>query len=873
MTATPDHNVPHIPELAADYEILRELGRGRRAVVYLAREHELGRLVGIEVLQPEYRADEAAAAALVREARTLGGLQHSGILTLYGTRRLGDGTVALIREYLPGHDLRSELEAGGPLAPARVHRILAAVAGALSYLHQRGQLHRSLRPEHVLVEDGTSHVRLTGFSSPPAFDRQAGAGMSREAMDAAAYLAPEQLAGQAEDARTDVFGLGVLGYELLTGRTPWPDADLFTIVEQRLGEPAPSPAALRPDVPAGLERAVTGALRSEPGDRWASAAAFLEALGEPPLAAAPAGASGPAGVVMVPEPGPAPGPWGALRGPNPGVRQHRRRAPRVLWGALLLAAAGLTWLVASGRLGSRDGGPAGGLWSSTDDDFPAAAPLGVERPAGLPDGTGASYGPLPSGPPGAAGAPSVAYVLSGDAQQGPVGDTLRQWLALRVEDASGRPVRGVAVRFALTRGDALVSPETSATDEYGVASARLLPRAPGAHEVQATVTGLDARPPVFRVVAVASADSVAAPTDSASGPRVAAVRPAVSAGGMHSCALDADGSASCWGGNDGGQLGDGSAQRRSSPTRVAAPEPLTSLSAGMAHSCGVGVSGSVYCWGTNSSGQLGDGTRSARTEPARVAGGVRLATLATGGAHSCGLDGAGRLYCWGRNSHGQLGDASRTDRPAPVSAGGQRAFRTLAVGWDHTCALTTSGAAFRWGRNHAGQVGDGSQSDRAEPTAVAGERRYTAIAAGSAHTCALAEGGAAWCWGQNAYGQLGKGDRESATAPTPVAGDESFRAITAGGVHSCALTAAGQARCWGRNSYGQLGDGSTQDRSAPAAVLGGLRFTSLNASGAHTCGTTTGGARYCWGYNLEGQLGDGTRTNQSRPVAVDSERQ
>jgi alpha-tubulin suppressor-like RCC1 family protein len=424
-------------------------------------------------------------------------------------------------------------------------------------------------------------------------------------------------------------------------------------------------------------------------------------------------------------------------------------------------------------------------------------------------------------------------------------------LAVRVEDDRGNPLAGVEVRFAVRTGTGRVTPAAPVTGDDGIARAEWILGGTGAQEAVATL------PEAVGARVVFAATAAPAPLP---------VRRTVALGGTHSCTLAADGAASCWGGNDSGQLGDGTASRRATPVRVAAPEPLATIAAGVSHSCAVGVSGSAFCWGANTAGQLGDGSRTSRARPTLVGLDDRVTNVAVGMSHSCALDAAGRLFCWGQNTHGQLGDGSRTDRATPVRAGGTRTFRSVALGWAHTCALAADGAAYCWGRNGAGELGDGGTADRAEPARVSGGHRFTAIATGSGHTCGLVADGTIACWGQNSNGQLGNGGTGTSTHPVAAIGAGSFSAVAAGGVHTCGLTRDGAAHCWGRNTYGQLGDGTMEERARATPVAGEFRFSSIFASGAHTCATAGGGALYCWGFNLEGQIGDGTRSNQLRPV-------
>ena len=977
--------LPRFGELDAEYEILRELGRGGTAVVYLARERELGRKVAIKVIRSAYIEDEEAAARLVREARTVAGLQHPNIVMLYGTRRLRDHSLALIMQYVEGRTLKAEIRAAGSMPVARVEHVLANLADALAYAHRRRIVHRDLKPENIYIDE-LGRARLSDFGIARPWG-DSSLTLPGAAIGTPAYMSPEQIDGGHLDGRSDLYSLGLVGWEMLTGQRPWAGESLFGVIYKQKHEDLPPLAKLRPGIPGGLRRAIEGALAKEPDDRWPDAEAFLAALDEGrPRARAVMDSSAPIpagseGLVATSADG---APFEAPE-PDPEALTVRYRRPNPAEGAAISPVpvpAGTpspappepAFAAEEARPATWHGvvAPAGHMARPAQRRRTALAAAvlllflvgtavligvnqwGVDRGRALgPRDVAAAAAEPPSPPPAAAAAvPARVVAVSGIAQEGLAGDTLAEPLVVRVEDASGRPVADVPVRFAVAAGAGALLPLAERTDAAGRAQARWVPAAPGLHAIEAGagdatepvrfqvralprpagsmvrvsperyrgIAGEAASEPlIVRVLddrgrplpgvpvsfAVRSGEGRVgrAPVTDEDGtvqatwvlgaegeqevvatvagipgdtivfrgtgePAPLAVRRAVAAGGTHTCLLAGNGAVACWGGNDSGQLGDGSLTRRAGPVAVKTAEPLAMLSAGVSHTCGVGRSGSVFCWGANSSGQLGDGRTAARTEPGRIASGERFNLVAAGMAHTCGLSAAGALYCWGRNEQGQLGDGTRTSRTAPAQVAGGRTWRGVAPGWAHTCALTRDGTAFCWGRNSSGELGDGSTTDRAEPRAVAGGHRFTAIATGSAHTCGLRADGTVLCWGQNRNGQLGSGSDAGSLAPVAVATDQPFAALTLGGLHSCGLARDGTAFCWGRNNYGQLGDGSLQDRTAPVPVEGGRRFSALNASGAHTCGTTTAGQELCWGLNLEGQLGDGTRNNQPRPVAA-----
>ncbi|HEY3381090.1 MAG TPA: IPT/TIG domain-containing protein [Vicinamibacterales bacterium] len=299
----------------------------------------------------------------------------------------------------------------------------------------------------------------------------------------------------------------------------------------------------------------------------------------------------------------------------------------------------------------------------------------------------------------------------------------------------------------------------------------------------------------------------------------------IAAGGSHSCATTASGGVKCWGSNSYGQVGIGSTGgSRSTPSDVVGLSDAALVGAGSNHTCALTASGAVTCWGYNNYGQLGDGSATNRSTPVAVSGLASGATaLAAGGSHTCAVTAGGGVKCWGYNSSGQLGDASTTSRSTPVDVTGLASGVVgLAAGYSHTCALTSSGGVKCWGSNYYGQLGDGSTTTRTTPVDVTSlASGVTAIGAGYYHTCAITTGGGAQCWGQNSSGQLGDGSLVNRSTPVDATGLTSgVLSIGGGSSHSCALVTGGGVKCWGNDSTGQLGSGRALLQPAPADAAG-----------------------------------------------------
>jgi serine/threonine protein kinase/alpha-tubulin suppressor-like RCC1 family protein len=915
--------LPRIPELEEDYDILRELGRGGTAVVYLARERAVSRDVAIKLISPSHVRDEDAVARLIREARTVGKLQHPNIVMLLGTRPLSDGGLALILQYVPGRTLKERIQAEGALPYGDAEKILRDVGQALGYAHRQRIVHRDIKPENVYLDDSCDLARLADFGIARAWDSDSGLTLPGTAIGTPAYMSPEQVDGDELDGRSDLYGLGLMGYEMLTGRQPWAGESLYNVIFKQKNERLPPLTESCPDVPVGLRVAIEGAIRKRKEDRWPNAEAFLGALAGrstlPPEAGAAARLRGEPEEQRtirlareVAERRARERQEGKLRSPE---RQERvptpippppvKRRSGVATGALILVALVALGLgfeaVVSGPDGyahslfgylapiigndsngaAAPGGEPSQPWEeegAEEEGDPVRPGVNVPPPEArsleailaaegllLPEG-GAPAGedPAPADPEGASPdvdapetpgerAPAWAEAVGGTGQEGTVDGVLPQPLQVRVLDEDREPLADQVVRFEASSGSGRVEPATTRTDDRGIARALwvLGPQA-GDQVVTATV----------------EANPFASTRFTARGylPRIP-IRAGVSTGGTHSCMIGADGVIRCWGGNDAGQLGDGS---RSGRTAAAAPVPqgpFATVAAGMSHACALDVEGRAFCWGSNGQGQLGSSGAPQRSAPTPVEGSARYSGLAAGGSHTCGITPAGAAYCWGDNDSGQLGDGSQARRGVPTRVRSDRVLRQITAGWRHTCAVDDGGAAFCWGSNGSGELGIAPGSSSSTPRAVTGGHRFRSVSAGASHACGVRTDGRIFCWGANQQGQLGDGTRENLLRPVRVAGDESFREVAAGGVHTCGLTADGRAFCWGGNLYGQVGDGTTTNRPEPVPVAGNHTFSALHAFGSHTCGRTTGGEVLCWGYNVDGQLGDGTRENRSVPTA------
>jgi alpha-tubulin suppressor-like RCC1 family protein len=348
----------------------------------------------------------------------------------------------------------------------------------------------------------------------------------------------------------------------------------------------------------------------------------------------------------------------------------------------------------------------------------------------------------------------------------------------------------------------------------------------------------------------------------------------VSAGFLHTCALDTDGAAWCWGSDEYRQLGTSEATATCeavrcarAPRRAGGDGRYAAIAAGVSHTCALGSAGVAWCWGGGYPGDpplLGDGATRSSGAPVRVASDSAFVQLAVGATHACALTGSGRAFCWGRNEAGQLGDGSRQPRGVPVAVQTNERFARIAAGFLHACGVTVAGELLCWGANRWGQLGTGDVPynavglDADRPARVAGTRRWRDVAAGDAHSCGLADDANVYCWGRNENARQ-LGDNSLVThrgVPGPVLPRRVVEALAAGAESACARLAAGELWCWGSNYFGGLGNGRSVPAGEPVpqrTLLGPWRSVSLG--GSHGCGISLAGVTYCWGDAFFGQVG------------------
>jgi len=224
------------------------LGMGGFAAVFRAHDPFLQRDVAVKVLDPALTVDEAGGAEFLREARIMAGVEHPHIVPLYAAEAR-DGLRFLTMRLLPGESLASRLEREGPLTPAAAVPIAREVASALAEAHRLGVVHRDIKPENVLL-DASGHAAVTDFGIAAAVGPTTGA--TGLASGTPRYMSPEQALGEAVDGRADVYALGVMLFQLLTGELPFTGRSAAEVIAAHIAASPPTVSARRPDTPAAL---------------------------------------------------------------------------------------------------------------------------------------------------------------------------------------------------------------------------------------------------------------------------------------------------------------------------------------------------------------------------------------------------------------------------------------------------------------------------------------------------------------------------------------------------------------------------------------------------------------------------------------------
>ncbi|HKH94839.1 MAG TPA: protein kinase [Gemmatimonadaceae bacterium] len=267
-----------VAAVGAQYRVDAEIGRGGMAVVYRATDVRLNRRVAIKLLPPELAFNPDVRERFLREAQTSAQLAHPHIVPIF-TVDEREGMVYFVMALVDGESLAERLAREPRLPIADARRILADVADALAYAHGRGVVHRDVKPDNIMVDRATGRAVVTDFGIARAAAGDSRLTVTGVAVGTPAYMSPEQALGEREiDGRSDLYSLGVVGYQMLAGTTPFRAANTPAMLVKHLSETPRSLDTLRPDAPAGLVHAIMRALAKKPEHRWSDAEEFRAAI-------------------------------------------------------------------------------------------------------------------------------------------------------------------------------------------------------------------------------------------------------------------------------------------------------------------------------------------------------------------------------------------------------------------------------------------------------------------------------------------------------------------------------------------------------------------------------------------------------------------
>jgi serine/threonine protein kinase len=260
------------------YQLESEIGRGGMSVVYRARDLRLNRPVAIKVLPPELAYDPAVRTRFTREAQTSALLSHTHIVPIYDVGE-GEGIAYFVMALVTGGNLAALLTHEPRQPIDEVRRLLCEISDALAYAHLRGVIHRDIKPDNILLDGETGRAMVTDFGIARAIESGTRLTVTGLAVGTPAYMSPEQAVGEREiDGRSDIYSLGVLAYQMLTGRVPFTAGNSVALLMKHVSEYPRPIAELRPETPKGLRDAIERALAKSPEDRWPMAATLRDAL-------------------------------------------------------------------------------------------------------------------------------------------------------------------------------------------------------------------------------------------------------------------------------------------------------------------------------------------------------------------------------------------------------------------------------------------------------------------------------------------------------------------------------------------------------------------------------------------------------------------
>jgi len=809
--AAPD---PVLGVLIGDFLVVAPIGSGGFGKVFLALQSPIFRLRGALKLL-EFPSDnvmlvKALLEKFQGEAEALADLSHPNIVKLlkYGVHAQ---VPYLVMEYVDdAHTVRREIQIRAverrPFLHAELRSLFDQILNGLEAAHAQNIIHRDVKPENIMLQrvvGNPMHVKILDFGTAKFVENRAD---TKWPLGSPSYMAPEQVNLKGIGPWSDLYAVGVMLFELLTGRRPFPGETENEIVAYKMRDDFDPLDALRPfNFPDEVDAFLRKALAKSPEDRYRSASELREALhlvfdaieGHEGVASTGAELTGLLDSTELAEIQ-----QSSQKTPLPDeLKTESARAP-VVTDAIPRSSEGsskfkfVTAILVS-AIGVGFGVYAISQWQ-TDARTEANPIITPQEPVlALPTEDLVHAKDLPNAPD-----------LEADASE----DLPPTEVAHRIMNVAAGKFHTCAVVDSKVRCWG-----ANFDGELGIGNTRSVGDKQPAYKAPFVDLG-------GNVIQVAAA-----------GDRNAS----------STCAVLENGDLRCWGSNQFGQLGLGhtnSVGNRELPLSVPRVEMggqvlSVSISGSQygSHGCALLEGGRVKCWGANRYGQLGyahttviGDDETPATLPDVDVGGVATRVV-VGKYHSCAILEEGKLRCWGWNNKGQLGyghkrtigdnETPASVKPVPLD----EPVKDIALGRLHTCALLESGAIRCWGWNSKGQLGLGHKRDIGDneavlsvpPIDIGGE--VAQIVAGDNHTCARLVDGHVRCFGENNFGQLGYshtrniGDDEMPSIVGNVFLGEPSRYIAAGSYHNCAILESDTLRCWGHNKFGELGYGHTND--------------------------------------------------------------
>ncbi|TML60429.1 MAG: serine/threonine protein kinase [Actinobacteria bacterium] len=262
--------------IAGRYELKEVVGHGGMSTVYKAHDSLLERNVALKVLHQQYNEDEEFVERFKREARSVAQLQHPNIVTVID-RGEEDGRQYIVFEYIDGENLKELVVRKGRLDVRPALEIALEIARGLSFAHESGLVHRDVKPQNVLL-NGDGGAKVTDFGIARSLEVERSMTQTGTVLGTSNYIAPEQAGGQPVDAHTDVYSLGIVLYEMLTGELPFPGDNFVAVAMKHIQEPSPSVLDTRGDVPLRVAEMIDRALEKDPGQRFPTMDAFADEI-------------------------------------------------------------------------------------------------------------------------------------------------------------------------------------------------------------------------------------------------------------------------------------------------------------------------------------------------------------------------------------------------------------------------------------------------------------------------------------------------------------------------------------------------------------------------------------------------------------------